>query len=99
MAADVLLDNAKTDTVGREVSIRMIGSQIPPVSMSVQIAITGTAQVTLQGRLHRNAPWAQIGEMHEKSCLLYISPIPMLRAVSAGTGEGSSVSVWAAWGI
>ncbi|HEY5810582.1 MAG TPA: hypothetical protein VIT67_21615 [Povalibacter sp.] len=99
MAAEVLLESAKTDTVGREVSIRVIGSQIPPVNMSLQIAITGTAKVTIEGRLHRNAPWAQIGETLEKSCLLYISPIPMLRAVSAGTGTGSSVSVWAAWGI
>lgn len=99
MAAEVLLENVKTDTVGREVSIRMIGSQIPPISMSVQIAITGTAKVTIQGRLHRNAPWAQIGETQDKSCLLYISPIPMLRAVSAGTEAESSVSVWAAWGI
>lgn len=99
MAAEILLDNAKTDTVGREVSIRMIGTQIPPVSMSVQIAITGAAQVSIQGRLHRNAPWAQIGETQEKSCLLYISPIPMLRAVSTATQPDSSVSVWAAWGI
>ncbi|HEY6643274.1 hypothetical protein [Povalibacter sp.] len=99
MAADVLLDGVKTDTVGREVSIRMIGSQIPPVSMSIQIAITGAATVAIQGRLHRNAPWAQIGETHDTSCLLYISPIPMLRAVSTGTDAGASVSVWAAWGI
>ena len=99
MAAEILIENAKTDTVGREVSIRMIGSQIPPVSMSLQIAITGTARVTIEGRLHRNAPWAQIGEIQQKSCLLYISPVPMLRAVSAGTEAGSSVSVWAAWGI
>lgn len=99
MAAEVLIENAKTDTTGREVSIRMIGTQIPPVSMSLQIAITGTATVTIEGRLHRNAPWTQIGEAQEKSCLLYISPVPMLRAVSTGTATGSSVSVWAAWGI
>ena len=99
MAADVLLANAKTDTVGPDISIRMIGSQIPPVKMSVQIAITGTAKVQIQGRLHKNAPWADIGTPHTESRLMYIEPINALRAVSSGTGAESSVSVWAAWGI
>jgi hypothetical protein len=99
MAADVLLANAKVDTVGPEISIRMIGSQIPPVKMSVQVAITGTAKVQIQGRIHKNAPWAKIGNEHVSSCLLYIEPIPALRAVSTETGADSSVSVWAAWGI
>jgi len=99
MAADVLLANAKTDTVGPDISIRVVGSQIPPVKMSVQIAITGTAKVQLQGRLHKNAPWEMIGSEYEKSCLFYIDPISALRAVSSQTGPDSSVSVWAAWGI
>jgi len=99
MAADVLLANAKIDTVGPDISIRIIGSQIPPVKMSVQIAITGSAKVQIQGRLHKTAPWTQIGVTHEKSCLLYIDPISALRAVSSETAAESSVSVWAAWGI
>ena len=99
MAADVLLANAKTDTVGLDFSIRMIGSQIPPAKMSVQIAITGTATVQIQGRLHKNAPWEPIGSNYKKSCLVYIDPIMALRAVSTETGADSSVSVWAAWGI
>jgi len=99
MAADVLLANAKTDTVGPDISIRMIGSQIPPAKMSVQIAITGTAKVQIQGRLHKNAPWADIGSPHGESRLVYIDPINALRAVSTETGANSSVSVWAAWGI
>jgi hypothetical protein len=99
MAADVLLANAKTDTVGPDISIRMIGSQIPPVKMSVQIAITGKAKVQIQGRLHKNAPWARIGNEYAESCLIYIDPIGALRAVSTETGPDSSVSVWAAWGI
>jgi hypothetical protein len=99
MAADVLLADAKTDTVGQDVSIRMIGSQVPPVKMSVQIAITGNAKVQIQGRLHKNAPWADIGDRHHKSGLLYIEPINALRAVSTETGPNSSVSVWAAWGV
>lgn len=99
MAADVLLTNAKVDTIGTDVTIRMIGSQIPPVKMSVQIAITGTATVEIQGRLHKNAPWAKIGSSYRESCLTYIEPILSLRAVSTETGADSSVSVWAAWGI
>ena len=99
MAADVLLANAKVDTVGPDISIRVVGSQIPPVKMSVQIAITGTAKVQIQGRLHRNAPWAQIGNTYLASCLFYIDPISSLRAVTAETGPDSSVSVWAAWAI
>ena len=99
MHADILLTNAKTNTVGQDVSIRMIGSQIPPVKMSVQIAITGIAKVQIQGRLHKHAPWADIGDAYQKSCLIYIEPIGALRAVSTETGENSSVSVWAAWGV
>jgi hypothetical protein len=99
MAADVLLANAKVDTIGPDISIRIIGSQIPPAKMSIQIAITGTAKVEIQGRLHKNAPWTLIGDVHEKSCLLYINPISALRAVTKETGADSSVSVWAAWAV
>lgn len=99
MAADVLLANAKTDTVGQDIYIRMIGTQFPPTKMSVQIAITGTAKVQIQGRLHKNAPWADIGNSYDKSCLIYIEPISALRAVSSQTGPESSVSVWATWGV
>lgn len=99
MAAEPLLANATTDTTGPDVTIRMIGTQIPPVKMSIQIAITGTAKVEIQGRLHRSAPWERIGPTHAKSCLVYIEPIVSLRAVSSETGADSSVSVWAAWGI
>ena len=99
MAADILMANAVCDTVGSEVSLRVVGTQIPPVKMSVQVAITGRARVQIQGRLHRQAPWADIGERREQSCLIYIDPIWSLRAVSSDTGPESSVSVWAAWGI
>ena len=99
MAADVLLADAKTNTVGTDISIRIIGSQIPPAKMSVQIAITGTAKVQIQGRVHKNAPWADIGAIRDKSCLMYIEPIWSLRAVSSETGPDSSVSVWATWGV
>jgi len=99
MAADALLSNASADTVGAEISLRIIGTQIPPIKMSIQVAITGKARVQIQGRVHRQAPWADIGEPHERSCLVYIEPIWALRAVSSDTGPDSVVSVWAAWGI
>lgn len=99
MAADVLLSNAIADTVGREVSLRVIGSQTPPAKMAVQIAITGTAKVKIEGRLHKSAPWAQIGSEHATSGLQYIDPIWQLRAVSSETAKDSSVSVWASWGV
>jgi hypothetical protein len=99
MAADVLLPEVTCDTVGRGISLRIIGTQIPPAKMSLQIAISGKAAVQVQGRLHKDAPWADIGEPREQSCLIYIDPIWSLRAVSSGMGPDSSVSVWAAWGI
>ena len=99
MAADALMANATCDTVGGAVSLRVIGTQVPPVKMSVQIAITGKARVQIQGRLHKEAPWIDIGDRCGQSCLIYIDPIWSLRAVSSEVGPDSSVSVWAAWGI
>ena len=99
MAADVLMSNAISDTVGSDVSLRIVGTQNPPAKMSIQVAIKGTAKVQIQGRLHKMAPWADIGEQHQRSCLIYIDPILSLRAVSSDTGPDSSVSVWAAWSI
>lgn len=99
MAADVLMANATSDTVGAGTSLRIVGTQIPPAKMSIQIAITGKARVQIQGRLHKESPWVDIGEQHERSCLIYIDPIWSLRAVSTQTGPDSAVSVWAAWGI
>ncbi len=99
MAADVLISNATSDTMGAGVSLRIVGTQIPPVKMSIQIAIKGRAKVQVQVRLHKEAPWADIGDAREKSCLIYIDPIWSLRAVSTETGPESAVSVWAAWGI
>lgn len=99
MAADVLMANAKSDTTSSGVTLRVFGTQIPPAKMSIQIAISGTARVQIQGRLHKDAPWEDIGERRERSCLMYVDPIWSLRAVSSETGPDSSVSVWAAWGL
>lgn len=99
MAADTLMLNANSDTVGTGVSLRVVGTQLPPAKMSIQVAVTGKAKVQIQGRLHKDAPWTDIGERRDHSCLIYIDPIWSLRAVSSDTGPDSSVSVWAAWGI
>jgi hypothetical protein len=99
MPADLLMSNATADTEGADVTLRSVGTQVPPARMSIQIAITGKAKVQIQGRLHRLAPWADIGHKREHSCLFYIDPISSLRAVSTETGPESSVSVWAAWNI
>jgi hypothetical protein len=99
MAADVLMSNVTSDAEGAGVSIRIVGTQIPPAKMSIQIAIAGKARVQIQGRLHKEAPWVDVGEKREQSCLIYIDPIWSLRAVTSGTEPGSSVSIWAAWGI
>ncbi len=99
MAADALISNATCDTVGAGVSLRIIGTQMPPAKMSIQIAITGKAKVQIQGRLHKEAPWADIGDRRDQSCLIYIDPIWSLRAVTTEMQPQASVSVWAAWGI
>lgn len=99
MPADALMLNATVDTVGKEVSLRIVGTQFAPSKMSIQVAITGSARVQIQGRLHREAPWVDIGGQREESCLIYVDPIWALRAVSSATGPGASVSAWAAWSI
>ena len=48
MAADVLMANATSDTTGAGVSMRVIGTQIPPAKMSVQIAISGKARMQIK---------------------------------------------------
>ncbi len=93
------MSNVRADTVGAGVSLRVIGTQIPPAKMSIQVAITGQAKVQIQGRMHKEAPWADIGGKRDQSCLIYIDPIWSVRAVSSDTGPDSSVSVWAAWTV
>ena len=46
--------------------MRVVGTQIPPAKMSIQIAITGKAKVQIQGRLHKEAPWVDIGEKRDQ---------------------------------
>jgi hypothetical protein len=97
MSVSLLLKAATTDTTGQETSLRIIGSREPPAKMSIQVAVTGTANVRIQGRLARDAPWLDVGPNYSTSALAYIDPMPFLRAVSSGMGASSSVSVWAVW--
>ncbi len=97
MSVYSLLERVTVNTEGRETSLRVVGSREPPAKMTVQIAVAGSAQVRVQGRISRDAPWTDVGGTHTVSALTYIEPIPFLRAVASDLGANSSVSVWAAW--
>jgi hypothetical protein len=98
MAVDVLLENSKVDTVGKETAIRVVGNREPPAKMSIQIDVAGTASVQLQGRVSKNAPWIELGAVHTASSITSMDPIPFMRVITTGMGAASSVSVWAVWG-
>jgi hypothetical protein len=98
MAASVLLASADRDITGAEVSLRIIGSREPPTNMVIQIAITGTADVHIQGRIARDAPWQLLGETHSMSAIIHVKAVQFLRAVTLNVADGAKVSVWADWG-
>ena len=98
MSAYVLLEQVKVDSVGRETALRVLGGRTPPPKMTIQIQVTGTAAVQLQGRVAKEAPWTDIGSAYLASALVYIEPIPFLRANASSIDSGAVVSVWATWG-
>lgn len=98
MAAILLLSAAKCDTVGAEAVLRIIGTRNPPTHMVVQIAIKGSANLQLQGRIARDAPWQDLGPQHGAGALVHLKAIQFLRAVATSVTPGSEVSVWADWG-
>ena len=62
--------------------------------MVIQVDISGTFSITLQGRLHADASWV---EMVAAATASYIQPVtymPLLRLVSAG---GASTPILDAW--
>ena len=65
--------------------------------MVIQIAIDGSANVQIQGRISRDAPWQSLGPAHRNCALLHVEPVQFLRAVTTGVAADSSVSVWAVW--
>jgi thiamine biosynthesis protein ThiC len=97
MSVCLLLKEVSGDTIGAETCIRVVGNREPPGRMSVQVAVKGTANVQIQGKIAREAPWLDLGPLHSDSALLYIEPVQFLRAVSSGMAAASSVSVWAVW--
>jgi hypothetical protein len=97
MSVSLLLKGVKEDTTGVEVALRVVGSREPPSKMLVQIDVQGSAQVQIQGRVARDAPWVNIGTRHEASSLMHFDPVQFLRAVTSGTAAASTVSVWAVW--
>jgi hypothetical protein len=98
MSVCVLLNSANQNTVGADVALRMIGSREPPSNMVVQIAITGSGTVQIQGRIAKAAPWQDIGGPHTASTLFHIKAVQFLRAVASEVGPQTNVSVWADWG-
>ena len=97
MSTYLLLKDVIANTTGQETCLRVVGTREPPGKMSVQIAVKGVANVQIQGRLARDAPWLDIGPPHSQSALAYIEPVQFLRAVSSGMTGDAGVSVWAAW--
>lgn len=98
MSISMLLKGAVRDTTGPEIAMRVLGNREVPGKITVQIGVEGQANVHIQGRVARDAPWLDIGTAYQASALLYLDPVPFLRAVSAGMGPNANVSVWAVWG-
>lgn len=97
MSVCLLLKEVTADTTGPETCIRVIGTREPPSRMSIQIAVAGIANVQIQGKIAREAPWLDLGPAHSTSALKYIEPVQFLRAVSNGMSGSAKVSVWAVW--
>jgi hypothetical protein len=97
MAATTLLSSSPRDAVGAEVVLRIIGSREPPANMVVQIAIDGAANVQIQGRITRDAPWQNIGPVHAANTLVHFKAVQFLRALASNVQDGTKVSAWADW--
>ncbi len=98
MSVSLLLKGVNRDTTGPEIPMRVLGNREVPGKITCQIAVEGQANVHIQGRLARDAPWLDIGAPYQASALLHLDPVQFLRAVTAGMGDNSSVSVWVVWG-
>lgn len=98
MSVSHLLKSVDRDTIGPEVTLRIIGAREPPANMVIQVAVAGAATVQIQGRIARDAPWQDLGAAHSASALFHIAAVQFLRAVASGVGASSGVSVWAVWG-
>lgn len=92
-----LLKSVDRNAEGPETVLRVVGNREPPARMVVQIAVTGTALVQIQGRIDRAAPWHNLVPAHCASTVLHLNAIQYLRAVATNVAEDAEVSVWAVW--
>jgi hypothetical protein len=97
MSVVVMLPTTDCDTTGADVALRIVGSREPPTNMVIQIAIDGSANVHIQGRIARNAPWHTLGAAHSTNALIHVKAVQFLRAVASEVGANTKVSVWADW--
>lgn len=97
MSVTQMLKSTGRDTVGQEVVLRVIGTREPPARMVIQVAVSGTASVQIQGRIARDAPWQDLGPVNAASALFHVEAVQFLRAVASGMAADASVSVWAVW--
>lgn len=92
-----LLKSVDRNAEGPETVLRVVGTREPPARMIVQIQVIGAAQVQIQGRIDREAPWHNLAPVQSASALMHIEAVQFLRAVATNVAEKARVSVWAAW--
>jgi hypothetical protein len=92
-----LLKSVTKDAEGPEITLRVVGVRETPALMVIQISIAGAANVQIQARIARDAPWQSLVPVHTESALLHVNPVQFLRAVATGVAANSTVSVWAVW--
>jgi hypothetical protein len=92
-----LLKSVDRNAEGAETVLRVVGTREPPARMVVQIAVTGTASVQIQGRIDRAAPWHNLVPAQSASTVLHLEAIQFLRAVATNVAPDAEVSVWAVW--
>lgn len=97
MSVSHLLKSVTRDAEGPEVALKVVGTREPPPRMVIQIAISGRANVQIQGRVARDAPWQSLGPAHQDCALVHVQPVQYLRAVTTGVAADTTVSVWAVW--
>lgn len=97
MSVSYLLKAVTANAEGPEVALRVVGSREPPARMVIQVAIVGSAEVQIQGRIARDAPWHGMGAPHSGSALFHVEAVQFLRAVATGVAANTTVSVWAVW--
>ncbi len=97
MSVSYLLKAITANSEGPEVALRVVGAREPPPRMVIQVAIVGNAEVQIQGRIARDAPWHGMGPAHLGSALVHVEPVQFLRAVATSVAANTTVSVWAVW--